>query len=155
MQEMALRYELTEKMAGTHHFVDPAFGSPTDRECYFKLKWGTRLLKAFGKSNDAKGVVFVDGLTPREAPCEGTLNLDYPGKTLTYDLSFDQDGKRYRLVAVKHDVDLRRPVALVKTHTTAYGTLTDEKGNLVSKSVLHFALEDVPRLLGSLRLKRA
>jgi hypothetical protein len=152
---MGFRYELTESMAGTHHFVDPAYGSAQERACYFKLKWGTRLRAAFAKTNDAKGVLFVEGLTSRETPCEGTLVLDYPNKTITYDLDFDHDGKRYRLVAVKHDVNLLRPLALVKTHTTAYGTITDAAGNVVSKSVLHFLLDDVPRLLGSLRLKRA
>lgn len=161
---MALRYELSETMSGTHHFVDRAYGEPIERRCHFKLRWGSGLLTALNplgpraRSQDASGTIYFEGLTDDEVPCEGALVLDYPGKTLTYELSFNgsvKGGARtFRFRAEKHDVDLRKPLALVKTHTTAYGTLTDVAGNTVAKAVLHFELADVPRLLASLRVRR-
>jgi hypothetical protein len=153
---MAVRFDVHETMAGTHHFVDASRDQGKDREIYFRLRWGGALLAFLAsrvKATDAEGIVFVGGLTDSEVPCAGTLRLDYFGEhNITYDLDFDVAGARYHLYAEKTGVLLHRPLELAKTHTTAYGTLTDARGEIVSRSVLHFDPQDLARFAGSVRV---
>ena len=85
-------------------------------------------------------MIFVSGLTAGETPCQGTLRLDYiHSKSLRYELEFEVDGTAYRYVGEKVDVNLLKPLFLVKTHTTCYGSITrDDDGAIVSRSVVHF-----------------
>ena len=130
-------------MTGAHHFVDPARGDAHDRRFYFRIDWGARRLAQLNPLSpeflefDAEGVLLAEGLTPGEVPCRGTLRLDYLGShTLTYTLSFEVDGQPHRYVGEKVDVNLARPLMLVKTHTTCYGTVWDGEGRIVSRSMV-------------------
>ena len=156
---MPLSFTITETMSGLHHFVDPARGDANDRRFYFRLDWGARRpeqLNPFGDRFlvfEADGYVLVDGLTAGEVPCTGTLALDYFGRhTITYTLDFEVDGEPYHFVGEKVDVNPLRPVMLVKTHTTCYGTLTDATGTIVSRSVTHFEPSAIVPFLTSFRL---
>ena len=155
---MALRFNISETMAGTHHFVDPARDPGKDREIYFRIRWGAPIggfVASRVKESDCEGFVSVAGLTDGEVPCSGKLSLDYFGEhKLVYELDFEVAGARHHLHAEKVGVELRRPFELAKTHTTAYGTLTDAQGNVVSRSVLHFSPQDLGRFAMSLRLRR-
>lgn len=158
---MPIAFHANETMKGTHHFVTPALGPPTDRPCWFRLRWGAPLLESVNPFSsrflryDASGVFVADRLTDGPAACSGSLELDYFGDLkITYDLCFQVAGARYRFRGEKRDVDLRRPLQLIKTHTTCYGAITDDTGNVVSKSVLHFAPENLREFVASMRLAR-
>ena len=156
---MSLSFTLTETMSGLHHFVDPGRGDANDRRFYFRLDWGARRpaqLNPFGQEFmifEATGWILVDGLTPGEVPCTGTLEIDYFGRhTITYVLDFEVDGESYHFVGEKVDVNPLRPLMLVKTHTTCYGTLTDAAGAVVSRSVTHFEPSTLVPFITSFRL---
>lgn len=155
---MALRFDISETMAGTHHFVDAAREPGKDREMYFRIRWGAPIasfVTSRVKTSDADGTIFVGGLTDGEVPCRGTLSLDYVDeKKLAYELDFEVAGAPYHLSAAKVGVELARPLELAKTHTTAYGVVTDAKGTIVSRSILHFDPENLFRFARSLRLRR-
>ena len=159
---MPLAFEVTETMTGRHHFVVPALGDADERPCWFRITWGN----AFGATLRGalarrpitlpfRGVVCVEGLTEGEAPCEGTLTLDYvAAHRLRYDLAFEAKGERYTLRADKVDVHLARPVALIKTHTTAYLEVRDAAAKVVSRGVLHFRPESLASFVRSGRVVR-
>jgi hypothetical protein len=156
---MPLAFHITETMTGLHHFVDPALGDAEERPCWFRITWGSALSTTARLALARKpllhafsGVVRVDGLTEGEAPCEGTLSLDYVKGKITYDLSFRARGAPYTMQAEKVDVDLSRPVSLVKTHTTAYSAVRDREGRVISRGVLHFRPESMGQFVRSLRL---
>src|SRR5579883_2327065 len=153
---MPLSIDVTETMRGEHELADPSAGSAGAHAMYFRLTWKNKvgalpwLLGRRVRPHDARGVIFVEGLTDGEVPCAGTLALDYFGeKKIVYELSFEARGKRYRLHAEKVNVDLRKPLALLKTHTTCYGTLTDDAGKVVSRSVLRFEKDALGPMLRS------
>jgi hypothetical protein len=156
---MPLSFSMTETMSGLHHFVDPARGDAYDRRFYFRLDWGARRAAQLNPlapeflELEARGYLFCEGLTDGEAPCAGMLKLDYLGRhTITYVLDFEVAGASYHFVGEKIDVDLRRPLQLIKTHTTCYGTLTDAAGKVVSRSVTHFEPETLLPFLASFRI---
>ncbi len=158
---MPLAFHLDEVMRGSHHFVDPSYGDAAERPCWFRLRWGAPLLASINPLSsrflryDAAGTIVVDGLTDEPAACTGTLELDYFGdKKITYDLHFSARGSTYRYLGEKTDVDLRHPLLLIKTHTTCYGAVTDDAGQFVSKSVLHFDLEHMAQFARTIRLER-
>lgn len=158
---MTIAFSVTETMRGLHHFVDPAWGPAVDRPIHFRIEWGAPLRASINPLSPqfmrygARGEFFAEGFTPHPVACEGTFALDYFDRhTITYDLSFPCEGERYRFVGEKVDVWLRRPLQLVKTHTTCYGTVTNEAGVIVSRSVLHFPPETMRSFLLSLRLRR-
>jgi hypothetical protein len=154
---MAVRFDVSETMAGTHHFVDASREPGKDREAYFRIRWGGGLasfLTSRVKHADCEGIIFIGGLTDSEVPCTGTLSLDYFGDhKITYELDFDVAGARHHLHAEKTGVLLHRPLELAKTHTTAYGILTDSRGTIISRSVLHFDPQDLARFAGSVRVR--
>ena len=138
-------FTITETMKGDHHFVDPSRGSASDRLFYFRIEWGGAFPESFNPAStefltfEAQGVIFASGLTPGEVPCAGSLTLDYiQSKTLRYELDFEVEGEAYHYVGEKVDVNLLKPLLLVKTHTTCYGTLTTNDGTIISRSVTHF-----------------
>jgi hypothetical protein len=158
---MTLSFTITETMSGVHHFVAPSQGDASDRAFYFRLDWGAERASQLNPwSPDflefpAQGVIFVEGLTSAEVPCQGTLKLDYfRSQTLTYTLDFEVAGKRHHFVGQKRKVNLANPLMLAKTHTTCYGTLTDAGGRIVSRSITHFEPETLPAFLSSFRLRK-
>jgi hypothetical protein len=159
---MPLAFRMTESMSGLHHFVDPARGAPDERPWSFRLTWGSAIGAAgmaalTGKPivNPFTGTVTVDGLTRGAAPCDGSLTLDYRAGKLTYELAFEVDGARYALTAEKRDVDLLSPMQLAKTHTTAYASIRDADGKIISRGVLNFLPETTGAFMRSFRLTMA
>ena len=151
-------FQITETMRGVHHFVNPSQGTAEDHDFYFTIDWRSSLFRAFNPLGpafmvfEAKGVIFVDGLTPGEVPCEGVLKVDYIlSKTIRYTLDFEIGGKRFQYVGEKIDVDLSQPWLLVKTHTTCYGKIVGEKGDVISRSVAHFEPQTMVPFLTSFR----
>lgn len=159
---MALVVTLTETMRGTHHFVDPALGDGSDLEFYFQIRWGGVMATVLNPlapgflRYDAEGVIFAQGLHDSELPCRGELELDYLHQhKITYRLNFEHQGKLLRYFGDKTDVNLLRPIMLIKTHTTCYGRIVDEQDRILSRSVLHFEPESIARFLASVRVSRA
>lgn len=159
---MPLSFRFTETMRGQHHFVDPAYGDSTDRLIWFRLNWGAPLLSALNPfspdyfENAASGSISVQGLTSSLVPCEGHLRIDYlRHQRITYELNFENKNERFCFIGEKVDVDLRRPIELIKTHTTCYGAISNANGKVISKSVVHFPLDTTLRFLRSLRVTRA
>jgi len=155
-----MKLRITETMRGVHHFVDPARGEANDRTFYFKIDWGGAPLEVLNPVSsrflvfDAEGVILVAGLTEGEIPCRGMLTLDYfRARKLRYELDFLVDGEPYYYVGEKVNVDLRRPLLLIKTHTTCYGTLRNRDGAIVSRSVVHFEPEAMGPFIKSVRLR--
>lgn len=153
-------FSITETMKGDHHFVDPTIGSASDRLFYFRIEWQGAIPDSFDPRSteflifDAQGVIFVSGLTAGELPCAGSLRLDYVrSKSLRYELDFDVDGEAYHYVGEKLDVNLLKPLLLIKTHTTCYGTLTRSDGSIISRSIAHFEPETALPFILSLRVK--
>jgi len=145
-----MRIRITETMKGVHHFVVPDLGEATDQQFYFKIDWGGTPLEVLNPLSsqflvfDADGVIDMEGLTDGAIPCTGRLTLDYFGtQSLRYELDFEVGEDTYHYVGEKVDVDLRRPLLLVKTHTTCYGTTRRDDGTIVSRSVVHFEPEAI------------
>jgi hypothetical protein len=156
---MVLKIRITETMRGQHHFVDPELGEPLDRSLHFRIDWSGEPKTALNPLDsgfmtfDAAGVIDVEGLTKGEIPCAGSLRVDYfRGRTITYELDFEANGDRFRYVGQKVGVNLLRPVELIKTHTTCYGTITREDGRIVSKSVTHFEPDELVPFVASFRV---
>lgn len=156
---MTFKVRVTETMQGDHHFVDAELGDPSDRPFLFRIDWSASPLDAFNPGSprfmtfEASGVMDVEGLTAGETPCSGSLTVDYlQSQTITYDLLFEAKGREHRYLGRKVGVDLRRPLELVKTHTTCYGTISREDGRIVSKSVAHFVPEELFPFLTSFRV---
>ena len=155
-------FQLTETMRGTHHLVLPELGPPLDREFYFRVQWSGTVKDSLLPSGDrfmifaASGVLFAADLTVGEVPCAGELRVDYFGtRTIRYDLQFSVRGETYRYQGAKQQVDLLRPLLLIKTHTTCYGAISRADGTIVSRSVVHFAPQELMPFLTSLRLSVA
>lgn len=159
---MAWLLSVTETMQGCHHFVDPQLGDASERLIWFRIKWGgvpSMVLNPLSPrflDYDCDGVIQVDGLTPTAVPCKGSLHLDYRRRhAISYRLAFEVDGRLFRFNGEKRDVRLDRPWMLVKTHTTCYGELLDDKRRIISRSVLHFEPAMAREFLMSMRLSRA
>lgn len=153
------KVRVTETMRGDHHFVDPELGEPSDRDFWFRIDWSGDPLRSFNPASarfmsfEAVGVIDVAGLTEGETHCEGQLRVDYvKDRTIVYELDFQAKGRAYHYTGRKVDVDLTRPVELVKTHTTCYGTIIRDDGRIVSKSVAHFVPEELLPFITSLRM---
>lgn len=158
---MPLSFQMKETMSGTHHFVDPKWGPPEEQALWFTIEWGQTLPSFFTPSDPAfmvaksRGEIFIEGLTKSPVACSGSLSLSYlERRELRYELACHVDGDRYLYSGVKKDVELWRPWLLPKTHTTCYGSLEDEQGRILSRSVLHFPshVRGMMDFLKSLRL---
>lgn len=159
---MSLAFAVTETMRGVHHFVDPARGPAVDRPFHFRIDWGAPFRKSLRPRSDrymrygAEGELFADGLTPHIVPCHGTLTIDYfKDHAIVYDLRFEAEGQLLQYVGRKTDVRLTRPLQLVKTHTTCYGSITDASGSILSRSVVHFPPETTLSFVRSFRLRKS
>ena len=149
-----------ETMKGTHHFVDPGWGPAEDRPFYFVITWQGEVTAALNPLSHqflrfaAQGEIYVDGLTQRgEVPCSGELRVDYfRSHTISYRLEFDVEGEPFVYEGSKVEVDLRRPLMLVKTHTTCYGKVLHGDGTILSRSVTHFEPHTLVPFLLSFRL---
>ncbi len=156
---MPLKLQVTETMTGLHHFVDPALGDATDRPLWFRIRWSGAPGAVLNPRSaefltfDASGQILVAGLTGGPARCHGTFRIDYFGKhRITYDLAFEAEERRYRYFGEKLDVNLLRPLQLIKTHTTCYGTVTRDDGAIVSRSVTHFEPAEIVPFVTSFKL---
>ena len=145
---MPLSFQMKETMSGSHHFVDPKWGSPEEQTLFFTIEWGQTLPAFFTPSDPAfmvaraRGDIYVEGLTSAPVPCRGALSLSYLSRReLRYELAFHVKGTAYVFTGLKRNVELWRPWLLPKTHTTCYGLLEDEQGRSVSRSVLHFPID--------------
>lgn len=155
-----MKFKITETMRGNHHFVDPELGEAVDRPFHFRIDWGGTPLEVLNPISsmflifEVEGTILVAGLTKGEEPCRGVLTLDYFGtQTLRYELDFEVDGETYHYVGKKVDVELRKPLLLIKTHTTCYGTLRRGDGRIVSRSVAHFEPEAILPFFKSVRFE--
>jgi len=156
---MAFKVRITETMRGHHHFVDPELGEPVDLEFWFRIDWSGLPHQSFNPISsqfltfDAEGVIEAAGLTDGERTCTGVLMVDYfRDQTITYELDFEAGGRWYHYTGQKVGVNLYRPLELVKTHTTCYGTVTRDDGRIVSRSVTHFEPDELFAFLSSVRL---
>ena len=156
---MPLAFSITESMSGSHHFVDSSLGDSVDRRLSLRIRWGGGVQSVFNPLSarflnyDTQGVIVVEGLSDGEIPCKGWLRADYfRDHKIVYKLDFDHNGKPYQFTGEKTQVELRRPLQLMKAHMTCHGVITDERGRIVSKSVIHSDPGQVADLLKSLRL---
>jgi hypothetical protein len=99
---------------------------------------------------ELEGTVTIDGLCD-QTPCTGSLELRYLKEhKIRYSFGFKVDGKAYRYVGEKVDIQLWN---LPRSHTTCFGRLfLLGTGELVSTSVTHFRIRSLPRFLASARL---
>ena len=137
-----------------------ALGSAADSLFYFRIDWNGGVPSVFNPLGsdfmtfDAEGMIYVGGLTPGEVPCRGILTVDYfRTKTIRYELDFDLDDELYHYVGEKVDVNLLKPLFLIKTHTTCYGTLSRSDGIIISRSVTHFEPETLVPFIRSFHLE--
>jgi len=159
--ERRMGFLIDETMKGTHRYLQdfPAgsVSKGTELPLSFEATWGHPRLERFFNplSGDflfsvLEGTVTAGGLTG-EAPIKGTLELRYfRDATIRYTFDFDAQDRSFRYVGVKRDI---RPWNLHRTHTTCYGTITDQAtGEVLSESVVYFDLGRLFSLVSSLRL---
>ena len=156
---MSLGFAVTETMRGVHHFVDPVRGPAIDRRFHFRIDWGAPLRTSCNPRSgrfmryEAEGELFAEGLTKHIVACRGTLAIDYfKEHSIVYELLFEAEGQTLRYEGRKTDVRLSRPLQLIKTHTTCYGSITDGSGVIISRSVVHFPPETTLSFVRSIRL---
>ncbi|MDX9721962.1 MAG: hypothetical protein RBU37_14540 [Myxococcota bacterium] len=147
-------FRMRETMRGVHRFESGGSASaalPFD----FTLDWGPAPEWGTfrrGLVMDAVGELRAEGLCER-ADCRGQLVLDYWGAAeLRYDLSFEQDGQRYRYLGRKVNI---RPWNLPMSHTTCTGLILDADARLVSTTLSHFRFRDLASFVGSFRVLRS
>jgi hypothetical protein len=155
---MPLAFSITESMSGSHHFVDTSLGDASDRRLSLRIRCGGAIqsvlnpLSARFLNYDAEGVIRVEGLDETEVPCRGWLRLDYfRDHKIVYKLDFEHGGKPFQFTGEKTHIEFRRPLQLMRAHMTCHGAITDERGRIVSKSVIHSDPGQVANLLRSLR----
>lgn len=159
LPDRRIGFRMNEVMTGSHKF-EPGFGTPVTHFMEFRVTWGTKNIADWVKRssknflvNFLEGTVTIEGLC-RNAPCQGTLALRYfSDHSIRYTFTFEVKKVRYRFVGEKVNI---MPWNLPWSHTTCFGRLTEVKsGRLVSTSVTHFRLRDVPAFLASLRVTGA
>lgn len=153
-----LGFNMRELMSGEHEF-EQGFGPEGTFQMQFDVRWGPGSMVEFldprGSGfmvNDLEGTVTIGGLC-YEAPCRGSLKLDYLGEhRITYDFDFLVGDQPYNFVGQKVNI---KPWNLPVSHTTCFGVLKERgSGRLVSRSVTFFKMGTLPRFLTSFRLSR-
>lgn len=149
-------FVIHEVMAGEHEFVDGA-GPVGKHRFEFKADWGPSNLLDFLNPasekfllSELKGIVTVGGLC-ENMPMQGTLQLRYfQDQKIRYTFDFKVDGTTYQYVGEKQQI---YPWNLPYSHTTCFGEVKNLRtGKVVSKSVTHFDLNDLPEFLGTFQL---
>jgi len=132
-------FTIDEVMTGTHEF-EPGAGPEGAHPFEFRIRWGM---------DGLAGTVTAGGLC-EAAPCSGTIELRYLiDKKIRYSFDFVVDGARYHYIGEKVNI---RPWNLPVSHTTCFGTLTDDSEKLISRSVTFFRLRTAPAFLASFKL---
>lgn len=149
-------FRIDEVMTGEHEFVK-GYGPKGKRPMEYRVTWGPNNLIEWADPtqetfmvNQLEGTVTIDGLCSN-VPCKGELQLRYlQEQKIRYVFDFSVDGKSYRYIGEKQQI---YPWNLPWSHTTCFGELWElEKNEVVSRSVTHFLLDDMPEFLKSLRL---
>jgi len=152
-------FSIDELMIGQHEFTKGS-GPKGKFPFQFKVNWGvdsiTRWSNPFMESfliNDLEGTISIGGMED-DIPCKGKLELKYfDGQKIRYIFDFMVDGKEYEYIGEKRHI---YPWNLPYSHTTCFGEVKEKQsGKVISNSVTHFQLEDLPEFVKSLKLKTA
>ncbi len=154
-----LGFSMDELMIGEHEFVEN-FGPAGKFPFQFKVNWGVDSLakwsNPFDESfliNNLEGTISIGGLG-EEIPCKGKLELKYfEDQKIKYSFNFTVDGKEYEYLGEKSQI---YPWNLPYSHTTCFGVVKEKATNqVISNSITHFQLEDLPEFIRSLKLNKA
>ena len=149
-------FQVHEVMSGEHEFVD-GFGPAGKHKFEFKADWGPKNLVDFMNPaadkfmlSELVGTVTIGGMC-EHMPVYGTLQLRYlQDQKIRYTFDFTVDGEPYQYVGEKQQI---YPWNLPYSHTTCFGEVKNRRtGKVISKSVTHFDMHDLPEFLGSFRL---
>ncbi|MBN1947504.1 MAG: hypothetical protein JW797_17670 [Bradymonadales bacterium] len=158
LKELPVGFRIDEIMTGRHRF-EPGMGPEGYHPFEFQVTWGPKRIGEWLDPHGAgflsqplEGVVRAGGLC-QEAPCQGTLELQYFNERLIrYTFDFRVDSTDYHYVGEKVNI---RPWNLPVSHTTCFGYLTEARtGRLISTSVTFFRLHRMARFLSSFRIAR-
>ncbi|MFY9114764.1 MAG: hypothetical protein WAO23_05940 [Dethiobacteria bacterium] len=156
LNEGRIGFKMDEVMIGEHQF-EPGMGPEGKFPLEFRVTWGPKNFLSWidPRSQDfltqpLQGVITVGGLC-YDAPCEGTLKLDYFNENkIRYTFDFTVKEKDYLFIGEKINI---KPWNLPVSHTTCYGTVMEKDTNvLISRSVTFFKLKTAPAFLASFRL---
>lgn len=149
-------FVIHEIMSGEHEFLEGA--GPCGRHRFeFKVDWGPKNLIDFMNPaadkfmlSELAGTVTIGGMC-ENMPVYGTLQLRYfQDQKIRYTFDFSVDGEPYRYVGEKQQI---YPWNLPYSHTTCFGEVKNLRtGKVISKSVTHFDMHDLPEFLGTFRL---
>ena len=149
-------FQIHEVMSGEHEFVDGA-GPAGKHKFEFKVDWGPKNLVDFLNPASDKfllseltGTVTIGGMC-ENMPVYGSLQLRYlQDQKIRYTFDFTVDGEPYQYVGEKQQI---YPWNLPYSHTTCFGEVKNLRtGKVISKSITHFDLHDLPEFLGTFRL---
>jgi len=149
-------FQIHEIMSGEHEFVDGS-GPAGKHKFEFKADWGPKNLVDFMNPGQEKfllselaGTVTIGGLC-EDMPVAGTLQLRYfNDQKIRYTFDFEVNGIPYQYVGEKQQI---YPWNLQYSHTTCFGEVKNMKtGKVISKSVTHFDMSDLPEFLGTFKL---
>lgn len=149
-------FVIHEVMSGEHEFVDGA--GPAGRHKFeFRADWGAKNLVDFLNPaadkfllSELTGTVTVGGMC-ENMPMHGTLQLRYfQDQKIRYTFDFTVDGEPYQYVGEKQQI---YPWNLPYSHTTCFGEVKNLRtGKVISKSITHFDMHDMPEFLGTFKL---
>jgi len=154
-----LGFNMEELMIGDHEFVNDS-GEKGKFPFQFKVVWGTKNLAKWGNPfksdfmvNDLEGTITIGGLA-EEVPCKGKLELRYfDAQKIVYTFDFEVDGTAYQYVGEKRNI---YPWNLPYSHTTCFGEVIEkDSGKVISKSITHFRMSDMPEFVKSLKFEKA
>jgi hypothetical protein len=149
-------FQIHEVMSGEHEFVD-GFGPAGKHKFEFKADWGPKNLVDFVNPGQDKfmlselaGTVTIGGMC-ENMPVYGTLQLRYfQDQKIRYTFDFSVDGEPYQYVGEKQQI---YPWNLPYSHTTCFGEVKNLRtGKVISKSITHFDMNDLPEFLGTFKL---
>jgi NAD(P)-dependent dehydrogenase (short-subunit alcohol dehydrogenase family) len=149
-------FVIHEVMSGEHEFIDGA-GPAGKHKFEFRADWGAKNLVDFLNPaadkfllSELTGTVTVGGMC-ENMPMHGTLQLRYfQDQKIRYTFDFTVDGEPYQYVGEKQQI---YPWNLPYSHTTCFGEVKNLRtGKVISKSITHFDMHDMPEFLGTFKL---
>ena len=152
-------FSIDELMIGDHEFTEGS-GPEGRLPFHFRVNWGVDSLAKWSNPfeesfliNDLEGTISIGGMK-EDIPCKGKLELKYfDEQKIRYTFDFKIGAKAYEYVGEKRQI---YPWNLPYSHTTCFGVVKEKKsGKVISNSITHFQLEDLPEFVKSLKLKRA
>lgn len=153
-----LGFNMEELMIGEHEFTEGS-GPKGKFPFQFNVVWGTKNLAKWGNPfkksfliNDLEGTINIGGLKD-DIPCKGKLELKYfDEQKIRYSFDFTIDEVDYQFVGEKRNI---YPWNLHNSHTTCFGEVTEkESQKVISTSVTHFRLSDIPEFVSSLKFEK-